>query len=59
MKREFPKGFLWGASTASHQVEGGTKNQWWDVLMDLKRYQMPIYITENGPAYAAPIGAIL
>jgi beta-glucosidase len=25
---EFPAGFLWGASTASHQVEGGTHNQW-------------------------------
>jgi beta-glucosidase len=24
----FPKGFLWGASTASHQVEGGNYNQW-------------------------------
>ena len=24
----YPKGFLWGASTASHQVEGGTHNQW-------------------------------
>jgi beta-glucosidase len=24
----FPKDFLWGASTASHQVEGGTHNQW-------------------------------
>jgi beta-glucosidase len=24
----FPKNFLWGASTASHQVEGGTRNQW-------------------------------
>ena len=24
----FPKDFLWGASTASHQVEGGTQNQW-------------------------------
>ena len=24
----FPKDFLWGASTASHQVEGGTYNQW-------------------------------
>jgi beta-glucosidase len=24
----FPKGFFWGASTASHQVEGGTKNDW-------------------------------
>lgn len=24
----FPKHFLWGASTASHQVEGNTYNQW-------------------------------
>lgn len=24
----FPKGFFWGASTASHQVEGGALNQW-------------------------------
>jgi beta-glucosidase len=27
-KNIFPKNFLWGASTASHQVEGGTVNQW-------------------------------
>lgn len=27
-KSEFPPNFFWGASTASHQVEGGTKNQW-------------------------------
>ena len=25
---KFPKDFFWGASTASHQVEGGTLNQW-------------------------------
>jgi beta-glucosidase len=24
----FPSGFLWGASTASHQVEGGSHSQW-------------------------------
>lgn len=24
----YPKKFLWGASTASHQVEGGMQNQW-------------------------------
>lgn len=24
----FPQNFLWGASTAAHQVEGGTFNQW-------------------------------
>lgn len=27
-KYKFPKHFMWGASTASHQVEGGTLNQW-------------------------------
>jgi len=27
-KEYFPKNFFWGASTASHQVEGGTLNQW-------------------------------
>ncbi len=27
-KNIFPKNFYWGASTASHQVEGGTINQW-------------------------------
>jgi beta-glucosidase len=27
-KSIFPKNFLWGASTAAHQVEGGTHNQW-------------------------------
>ena len=27
---EFPKGFLWGAATASHQVEGNNQwNDWW------------------------------
>jgi len=25
---KFPKRFLWGVSTAAHQVEGGTHNQW-------------------------------
>ena len=27
-KKIFPKNFLWGASTSSHQVEGGNHNQW-------------------------------
>ncbi|HEX3568794.1 MAG TPA: glycoside hydrolase family 1 protein [Candidatus Saccharimonadales bacterium] len=26
--QSFPKDFFWGASTASHQVEGGTDTQW-------------------------------
>ena len=30
MKKDFrwPKGFLWGAATAAHQVEGGNTNNW-------------------------------
>jgi beta-glucosidase len=27
-RASFPKDFLWGASTSSHQVEGNTTNQW-------------------------------
>ncbi len=28
MEKKFPKGFLWGAATSAHQVEGGTLNNW-------------------------------
>jgi len=29
--RAFPPGFLWGAASGAHQVEGqNSNNQWWD-----------------------------
>jgi len=28
MIKKFPKGFLWGAATSAHQVEGGCLNNW-------------------------------
>jgi len=40
-KTNFPKGFLWGASTASHQVEGGTDTDWdrWERAHANKSYR--------------------
>ncbi len=31
-KIQFPKGFLWGGATASHQVEGGNVNNDWFIM---------------------------
>ncbi|MHB1517748.1 MAG: glycoside hydrolase family 1 protein [Acidimicrobiales bacterium] len=32
---DFPEGFLWGAATAAHQVEGGNvNNDWWQMEHD-------------------------
>ncbi len=38
MKYEFPKDFLWGAATASHQIEGGLTNNWtqWELKTALR-----------------------
>ncbi len=34
---KFPQGFLWGAATAAHQVEGGLKNDWTEWETSSKR----------------------
>jgi len=35
MPRTFPDGFLWGAATAAHQVEGNNlNNDWWQLEQD-------------------------
>jgi beta-glucosidase len=34
-RRRFPPGFLWGAATAAHQVEGGNRwSDWWQYEQD-------------------------
>ncbi|KKT40000.1 MAG: Beta-glucosidase [Candidatus Giovannonibacteria bacterium GW2011_GWA2_44_13b] len=60
LKLEFPKGFLWGAATSAHQVEGGNHNDWteWEVananrLADeasRKNIQNPSPYEGEGPA---------
>lgn len=40
---KFPNGFLWGAATSSHQVEGGNRNDWseWeDSELRIKNYEL-------------------
>lgn len=38
-EKRFPKGFLWGAATSSHQVEGNMRNEWteWEKASAEKR----------------------
>lgn len=40
----FPKNFLWGAATASHQIEGGLTNNWtqWELKTALRNSQRGI-----------------
>ena len=53
----FPKGFLWGAATAAHQVEGGNHNDWteWEIKnakiksQNAKLRNWPDYILEKYP----------
>jgi beta-glucosidase len=54
---KFPKGFLWGAGTSSHQVEGNVKNDWADwepgnakrKVKEAKKKSWPNYILNNYP----------
>ena len=39
MTRRFPNGFLWGAATAAHQVEGNNiNNNWWKLEHDAAKF---------------------
>lgn len=58
-KKIFPKDFLWGASTASHQVEGNNYNQWtvWELANAkelAKKAADPNYVD---PARFTPLSA--
>ncbi|WP_328315480.1 glycoside hydrolase family 1 protein [Streptomyces sp. NBC_00388] len=45
--RRLPEGFLWGASTAAHQIEGGnTNSDWWE----FEHSQNPIVKEPSGDA---------
>ncbi len=44
-KYSFPKGFYWGASTSSHQVEGHNTNDWTEWEQSEKRLK---HLTETG-----------
>lgn len=54
---KFPDGFLWGAGTSSHQVEGGVENDWteWEPgnaerkVEEAKKKQWPKFILKNYP----------
>ena len=54
---KFPKGFLWGAATSAHQVEGNNHNQWteWELKnskiksQNAKLKKWPDFILEGYP----------
>ena len=52
-KKLFPKNFLWGASTAAHQVEGHTHSQWsvWELAHARKLAREAYKKVPNSGAY--------
>ncbi|MEK7160494.1 MAG: glycoside hydrolase family 1 protein [Patescibacteria group bacterium] len=66
MEQKFPSGFLWGAATSSHQVEGGNTNDWteWEQKMAKSLSQRansknwPDFILKNYPNPLQPANYI-
>jgi beta-glucosidase/6-phospho-beta-glucosidase/beta-galactosidase len=51
----FPDGFLWGASTAAHQIEGNNVNSdWWHMEHWHRSYRPVIYTGHRTPPGLAP-----
>ena len=57
MQNKFPSGFLWGAATSAHQVEGNTDNDWteWEInnserlARAASAKQWPDYVAQGYP----------
>ena len=66
MELKFPDGFLWGAATSAHQVEGGTINDWteWErenakrLAQSASRKSWPDYILSGYPNPLEPANYI-
>lgn len=62
MANVFPKHFYWGASTSSHQVEGGNNNDWkiWEkenadrLAQEARRKDLPDYVLRAEPSPLNP-----
>ncbi len=52
----FPKGFLWGAATAAHQIEGNnTNSDWWAWENSIKRHNQLINQGKNPADFCSGI----